>query len=116
MSAPPAKEKRRELRWFFLLLAGALVICGYFGVYVWARVTGLFVAENLPAYGNRAAGFYVVPTGYLSLAVLPEPGESDESFDRRNEELGRSKKRSRQLWPYYSWLAAAEEKIRRQFQ
>ena len=112
VTRPHESITRRGVIRGFLVVVPLLL---YFGIYVWARCTGLFAGEveTWAPFGRKPTNQYSVgPIGWRAMAVLPVDSRSAEENVRLWKELGDDQENSRRLWPWYSWLAAVEEKCR----
>lgn len=92
-----------------LLIAIALTLGTYAGVYIWARSTGLFSwARMRPQYITPGHIRTLMPLGNRAVAILPSEDMPEEEWHRLNRNLSDRKRTSLKLWPYYRWLAKLE--------
>lgn len=92
------------------LTATALYVRGYYQ----ARNEGLFVGEveTFVPYGGTPSGRYEIkPIGYLSLGIHPDAHATEPDYENAILQLRLDQARSRELWPYYKWLAQIEERF-----
>jgi hypothetical protein len=112
------RSGRSTKRLSILVLIIAIGICLaaiYVKGYYQARKDDLFVGsiETFVPYGGTPSGKYEIkPIGYLSLGIYPDPNWSDAQYGQAFLVLREDQARSRELWPYYRWLARIEEMFR----
>ncbi len=95
------------------VLTIALILIAYFSGYAWARSAGLFRDSTDFKSAIRSDSYRIMPIGGLSVIIPPWRAMPAEVRANREQRLASQKRISRILWPFYSWLASAEETCRR---
>src|SRR5215207_1691514 len=109
MTENTSTHRTRRRFWVRTVGAMALLLIIYFGIYIWARTTGLFIWGPMHAMHITPGHVRTIkPIGNMTFIVPPWEDMEPEVRKRREESLAAQNRISKALWPWYSWVASIE--------